>query len=146
MWCVISWNASFNMNKIIVVTGLQAENIMNNNVVNSLKAKINKLQAEIAAIENKQISINYKKLVEETLNLQDGVGEGFVDGDYYAPQRYYSDIEGVKNIRFDSDGSVLAKVESPKGCLLPKKINVGGSEDITVYIVHSKNYTNEIDY
>jgi len=132
------------MNKIIVVTGLQAENIMN--IVNSLKSKINKLQGEIAAIESKQTSTNLKMLVEEVLNLRDGVGEGFVDGDHYAPSRYYSSIPGVKNIRFDSDGSVLAKIESPKGRLLPKRINLGGSEDVLVWIILSDAYTEEIDY
>lgn len=116
--------------------------------INQLKAEINRLKAEItcreAGLENKNTPI----LMEEVRNLLQGVGEGFIAGNYYAPSRYYSRIEGVKNIRrasFDGEPNILVKVTSPKGELLPKQIMVEGTTYKIVYI-ESRKYKGKIDY
>ena len=70
--------------------------------VNALMAQRNKLEAEILSLEKGLVDANHQRLLEEVFNLLDGVGEGFVAGDYYAPSRFYSAISGVKNIRLKS--------------------------------------------
>jgi hypothetical protein len=117
-------------------------------VVNSLKVKINKLQAEIYAIEHKQEVANIKTLVEEVLNFQQGVGSGYTEGDYYANSRYYSSIPGVKNFSTGVSGDVnyiYVKLVSPIGKLLPKNIEINGIE-YTISFFYSKNYSEIIDY
>ena len=116
--------------------------------INQLKAEINRLQAEVdcrmAGLENKNTSI----LMEEVRNLLLGVGEGFIAGNYYAPDRYYSQIEGVKNLReasFDGELYIMVKITSPKGGLLPKQIMVGGTTYKICY-KESEKYNREVDY
>ena len=116
--------------------------------VNQLKAEINRLKAEVACREAGMKDQNSLLLIEEVRNLRQKVGEGFVSGDYYAPERYYSKIEGVKNIRraaFDGEPHILVKVTSPKGELLPKEITVEGTTYQIVYI-ESRKYKGKIDY
>ena len=104
----------------------------------------NKLEAEIISLERKLVDENYKTFVEEVLNLLNGVGQGFVGGDYYAPCRYYSAICGIKNIRFDAEG-IKVKVDSPSGYLVPKQIEVRG-ETYPVHFVRASNYAAGLDY
>ena len=116
--------------------------------INQLKAELNRLKAEIgcreAGVQNRNTSI----LIEEVSNLLQGVGEGFVAGDYYAPDRYYSRIEGVKNLRqdsFEGEPYIRVKVDSPKGELLPLRIMVEGITYKICY-VESRKYNREVDY
>lgn len=115
------------------------------NKVNKMMAEINRLKSEIFAIENNLINENIPIFVEEILNLHQGVGSGYIKGDYYAPDRIYSRIDGVKNIRFDDEGVILVKVTSPKGYLLPSSVVIEGRE-IKLIFVESNNYSAEIDY
>ena len=114
--------------------------VMNN--VESLKGQINALKAKVFAVENGIKTENSVLLVQETLNLLEGVE--VTEGDYYAESRYYSRIEGVKNIRFYR-GLLTVKVESPKGELLPKAIVVEG-EVYTVHTYKSRYYKECLDY
>ena len=116
--------------------------------INQLKAEINRLQAEVDCREAGMKDQNSLLLIEEVRNLRQKVGEGFMSGDYYAPERYYSKIEGVKNIRrasFDGEPHILVKVTSPKGELLPKEVTVEGTTYKVVYI-ESLKYKGKIDY
>lgn len=116
--------------------------------INQLKAEINRLQAEVDCREAGMKDQNSLLLMEEVRNLRQKVGEGFMSGDYYAPERYYSKIEGVKNIRrasFDGEPHILVKVTSPKGELLPKEVTVEGTTYKVVYI-ESLKYKGKIDY
>lgn len=115
-------------------------------IVAEKKATINKLLGEIHQIEESMTSSNSGKFEEEVRNLLDGVGEGLVEGDYYAPTRYYSTIPGIKNIRihrdyFNDTTTVEVKVTSPKGRLIPKKV-LG----YDVVISCSSKYGERIDY
>ena len=112
--------------------------------VNKLLAQINKLEAEIICLERGMVGKNHKRFVEEVLNLLDGVGVGFVGGDYYAPSRYYSGICGIKNIRLNDLG-ILVKVDSPAGYLVPKQIEVRG-ETYPVHFVRASNFAEGVDY
>ena len=109
----------------------------------SLQAQINALEAEKYAIEKGILDKNEVKLVEEILNLISGVG--VISADYYAPLRYYSAIEGVKNIRRNGDSSILVKVESPKGLLLPKQVTIG-NDTYDICVIFSKNFEEGLDY
>ena len=118
-----------------------------NKKINELKARLHELTAQIWAVENEIQDENSKLLFEEVLNLLNGVGDGFREGDYYAPSRYYSSIRGVKNIRIREGfpNTIFVKVVSPRGYLLPKKIKIGG----TLYKIEfwkSKNFSEEVDY
>jgi hypothetical protein len=113
--------------------------------VNEMMAEINRLKGEIFAIENNLTNENTPILVEEILNLFQGVGTGYIEGDYYAPDRVYSRIEGVKNIRFDDKGVILVKVTSPKGYLLPSSVVIEGRE-FKIIFAESENYSDEVDY
>jgi hypothetical protein len=99
--------------------------------VNEMMAEINRLKGEIFAIENNLTNENTPILVEEILNLFQGVGDGFVDGDYYAQDRVYSRIKGVKNIRLNNPDTILDKVTSPKGYLLPSSVVIEGQNRTT---------------
>lgn len=117
--------------------------------VNKLKEKINVLEAEIFAIENKTLAGNAKVLYQEISNLIDGVGD-YVSADYYAEDRVYSAIPGVKNIRFqrnfrDDQLVVIAKVTSKVGYLLPNKIMVRGKERKIIFL-QSSSFNSELDY
>lgn len=118
--------------------------------VNKIIQEINELAAEKWSIEIEMTHKNSKTLVKEILNLEDGVGESFIPGDHYAPDRYYSNIEGVKNLRNvtrfgDPDGTIVAKITSPVGKLLPTKIKIEGKE-YRIEIIHSNNYSDAVDY
>jgi hypothetical protein len=97
----------------------------------------NKIEALIIAKENNLTESNTPIFYTECLNLLRGVGlgEGYREGDHYAPERYYSSIDGIKNIRiYDSNihfnlpekklPVIIVKVDSPKGYLIPKKCKV----------------------
>ncbi|MBQ2174386.1 MAG: hypothetical protein II453_04720 [Alphaproteobacteria bacterium] len=113
--------------------------------VSEMKQEINRLYGEIAAVENEIINTNTATFVAEVRNLLDGVGEGFVERDYYADARYYSIILGVKNIRINTEDSILVKIESASGYLLPKEIVIDG-KIYNVAFVQSKNYIERLDY
>ena len=112
--------------------------------VKELIAQRNKIEAEIISLEKGLTDKNYPLFVEEVLNLLDGVGVGFVGGDYYAPSRYYSGICGIKNIRIDSLG-IKVKVDSPAGYLVPDKIEVRG-EVFPVHFVRASSFAEGVDY
>ena len=112
------------------------------------------MEAELQCVERSIRDKNTRMLLEEVLNLLDGVGEGFCVGDYYAPTRYYSRIPGVKNVRVvecnpyrtETFPSYLeVKVTSPKGELLPREITVRGQE-YKVTLVKSRRYDRTVDY
>ena len=119
-----------------------------------LKRKINALEAELQCIQNGIREENTRVLLEEVLNLLDGVGDGFRMEDYYASTRYYSRIPGVKNIRIVECNPrqtqtfppyLEVKVLSPKGELLPRQIEVRG-QVYKVTLVESKRYDKTMDY
>ena len=112
--------------------------------VNTLLAKRNRIEAEIISLEKGLVEANHQLFVEEVLNLFDCVGEGFVESDYYAPSRYYSNIRGVKNIRLNALG-IQVKVTSPAGYLLPEKIEVHG-EVYPVHFVKASSFSEVVDY
>lgn len=113
--------------------------------VNQLLALKNKIEARIYAIEALKFNKNTERLYEEIFNFLDGCGKGYVPGDYYAPDRYYSNIPGVKNIREGYGDTFIVKLISPVGKLLPKKIVINDKE-YTIKFDYSKNYSHEIDY
>lgn len=114
--------------------------------VNEMKAELNRLTAKIVAVEKNITSDNEVILMEEALNLFHGVGEGFRAKDYYAPDRYYSRIPGVKNIRFDGcSESIVVKIDSPVGLLLPSTVIVDGRR-FSVEFNSSSLYNNEVNY
>ena len=127
------------------------ENEIKKDNVNELISKANELMARVQAIEKKITDKNYQIFIKEVRNLLNGVGEGYIAEDYYSSDRYYSDIEGVKNIRLlapEKEGyeaEIMVKVTSPKGYLIPKEIQIDGKKYYTAFI-HSKNYNSEIDY
>jgi hypothetical protein len=110
--------------------------------VNQLVAERNNIDAQIFAIENRMASEAEILLMEEIANLIDGVGEGFTSGDYYAPDRYYSKVLGVKNLRL-REHQCEAKVVfyAP----LPEKVVVRGME-FKISTVASKNYDAQLAY
>lgn len=113
-------------------------------MINSAKAEIESIQQ---GIKNSNITI----LRREMMNLLDGVGVGYVEGDYYASSRYYSDIIGVKNIRIKNPDAlynyyrVIIKTLSPIGENLPDNVIVRGVKYIVV-LDRSRRYSNEVDY
>ena len=121
------------------------------NTVNELTAQRNAIDAKIMAIEKKIMDSNYEKFVEEIMNLRDNAGKGFTAGDYYAGNRYYSEIPGVKNLRwcnYDENGnptSIDVKITSPKGMLIPRNVEIGDWR-LTVIFTESKNYDPTVDY
>ena len=120
--------------------------------VNKMKAEINRLYAEIYCTEKKLKEENLPLLIQEVLNLREGVGEGYVAEDYYAPARYYSKIAGVKNIRFGKGGvmGVEIKCYSRKGAASVPPVGFEVSIKEQKYritdIYFSSKATEEIDY
>jgi predicted RNA-binding protein with PUA domain len=112
--------------------------------VKELKEEKNLIEAQIAAIEKEITDKNYILFMEELLNLADGVGEGFVEGDYYAEKRYYSKIPGVKNIRYISD-YIRVKVTDDSGYLLPNKVTIRDKE-YEIIFDESRNYVSGCSY
>ena len=112
--------------------------------INILLQRRNEIDAEIAAIENNMVAENGVVLIKEVLNLLAGVGDGYVAGDDYAPERYYSQIKGVKNIRI-IDGGIYVKVTAPSGYLLPSSVRIEGN---TYVVRFSKSiaYFTAMDY
>ena len=100
--------------------------ILEKMTINEKTALRNKLEAEIEAFFNEVSDKNTIILVEEVKNLIDRVGEGFVEGDYYAPDTYYSRIPGVKNIRIRRPATISVKLYSY--VRLPEKITLDGEE------------------
>ena len=92
----------------------------------------NETAAEIRYKRNDSIHKNIRILDAEVRNLLDGVGDGYTPADNYAPERYYSTIDGVKNLRIHVEMGeqkekvrvIVVKLLSPKGKLLPEKITV----------------------
>ena len=117
---------------------------MEKTCVNELMAQRNKIEAEILSLEQSLVDKNHQIFVEEVLNLLDGTGKWFVEGDYYAPSRYYSKLRGVKNLRLNELG-LQVKVYSPSGYLLPKQIEVRG-ETYPVHFVRATGFTEAVDY
>ena len=113
--------------------------------VNEMTALRNKLDAAIIAETTKRTEANADLLREEIMNLIDGVGSGFTEGDYYAPDRYYSGIKGVKNIRFSDSSTILVKILSPVGELLPNTIEVRDKEYVVTF-TESDKYSSTVDY
>lgn len=109
---------------------------------NEIQSQINRLQSYLESMKNKNRQKNTPILIEECLNLLDGVGEGFVGATYYAPDRYYSRIEGVKNLRIRG-GELTVKVVDKRGYDLPKTIEVRG-EEYTITFTHSERFTEEV--
>jgi len=108
-----------------------------------LKSEINRLESLVWCIENDIRDINSRILYEEICNLIDGIG--VVSGDYYAETRLYSRIPGVKNIRRSYNNTIIVKLLSQRGHLLPDKINVRG-EEYTIEFAYSKHYDECLDY
>ena len=115
--------------------------------INEKTALKNRIESEIEAFYNEKADKNSVILVEEVKNLIDGVGEGFVEGDYYAPDRYYSRIPGVKNIRirrgFTTPTTICVKLYS--FVPLPEKITLDG-EEYEVKTFESSRYSNKLNY
>lgn len=106
----------------------------------------NKLDAKLFATKN-NFNINNEMLLAETMNLLDGVGEGFVAGDDYAPDRYYSKIDGVKNIRIipgDFVDKILVKVTDYRGWELYDLLEVRGKE-YEIGFIRAKSYDYKSD-
>lgn len=113
--------------------------------VHQLQLEINKLQAQIDAIEHQYVDSVTPKLIEEVYNLLTGVGSGFVDGDFYADTRYYSELPGIKNLRMGFDNELIVKVNSPIGKLLPATLKVQDNE-FKLVILYSTRYSDALDY
>lgn len=112
--------------------------------VNELIQKRNEIEAAIMELHQNFITCNFRQFFIEVLNLMNGVGDRFVAGDYYAPDRYYSQIPGIKNIRI-CDDKIVVKVISPKGKLIPNKV-VMNDAAYAVKFVYSNNYNPLVDY
>lgn len=113
--------------------------------VHQLQLEINKLQAQIDAIEHQYVDSVTPKLIEEVYNLLTGVGKGLVEGDCYADTRYYSELPGIKNIRMGYDNELIVKVDSPVGKLLPATLKVQDHE-FKLIILYSTRYSDALDY
>lgn len=113
--------------------------------VHELQLQINHLQSQIDAIEHQYVDEITPKLIEEVYNLLTGTGKGFVEGDYYADTRYYSEIPGVKNIRMGFENELIVKVDSPVGKLLPPTLKIQDNE-FKLVILYSTRYSDALDY
>lgn len=122
---------------------------MKENEVAKLQEEINKLYGKIALIEESKRCANVAPFITEVRNLLTGVGEGYIEGDYYAPTRYYSQIPGVKNLRrytnSNDEWCIDVKVVSPAGYLLPNKVVIDDTMFNVVY-TQSSNYSDRLDY
>lgn len=95
-------------------------------------------------------------LIGAIRSLNNGVGKGFVEADYYAPNRYYVSgntdypIKGAKNIRLiDHDDKeyveCCVKITAPSGRLLPGKLYIDGVCYVLTF-TKSEHYQVGIDY
>lgn len=116
-----------------------------NLTVHDIIVQINELLQKKEEIENKLVNKNIPLLRKEIRNLLNCVGDGFVEGDYYANSRYYSKIPGVKNIREAGDDGIWVKVTSRNGYLLPNEIEVDGKL-YKILFTQSKNYKEKLNY
>ena len=112
--------------------------------IKSLIEKRNEIEARIMELRQDFINTYSRQFFIEVLNLISGVGDGFVSGDYYAPDRYYSHIPGIKNIRI-CDNQVVVKLLSPRGKLLPNKV-ITDDTVYTVKFIYSEYYDPIVDY
>lgn len=97
---------------------------------------------KINCIENEIKKTNKRILLKESKNLLNKEGEGFIEGDYYAEDRYYSEIIGVKNIRF-CESNLEVKLDDDVKKFLPKKVKIDRGDFIDTYKVvffYSKSY------
>lgn len=117
-----------------------------------IQEEINALEAEKFFMLEKIVDENFLTLVKEIKNLETGCGDGYREGDYYAPARYYSSIDGIKNIRIrlshDGYKVLVIKVYSRKGEDLVKHIieyyTIPGIDKIEIH--ESARYCEEINY
>lgn len=127
--------------------------ILDSMAVNELIEINNEITAEIRCKKSKLVCKNTRILDAEVRNLLDGVGDGYTAEDYYAPVRYYSSIDGVKNLRIHlemGDGKesvrvIIVKLLSPKGKLLPETISVRNKK-YKIEFWRSKKYDSTVDY
>lgn len=116
-----------------------------NETAKDLLEEINTAKAQLAVLKNQYASKNSGPLVKAILDLKEGLD--VEEADYYAPKRkYVKDIPGVKNIRYkynlDKDvPTIIVKVTSPAGKLLPETVEVDGTE-----VWESNSYTENLDY
>lgn len=121
--------------------------------VNELMEMNNEITAEIHYKRSNVICKNTRVLDAEIRNLLDGVGDGYTPEDNYAKERYYSTIDGVKNLRIHIELGeskeivqvITVKLLSPKGKLLPETIKVRNKE-YKIEFWRSKNYDSRVDY
>jgi len=124
--------------------------------VSELTAQRNNIEAQIMSLEKNITEANTKLLLVEALNLLDRVGPGFLERHYHESGNaftvYASRITGVKNIRFseynysdDYKPSLIVKVTSPAGYLLPAEIEFRGNV-YPVEFIESRHYRSGIDY
>lgn len=111
---------------------------------NTTIAKKNTIDAEIIAIEQEIKDINTKVLINECLNLFDGIGKNFIAKDRYSDNRYYSEIKGIKNIRLHNN-TIVVKITSSLGLLLNNIIKFRDNYYKIVFL-HSNEFVNTIDY
>lgn len=87
-------------------------------MLNDIQHEINVLEAQKSALIQDFVFGNEAEFLSEVLDLLTRVN--IVTGDYYAPDRKYSNIRGFKNLRvakWNSDNDVVidVKVNSKKG-------------------------------
>jgi len=111
--------------------------------VSHLRGEVNRLESIIWAIENQITNENAVIFYKEVCDLLDGVD--IIPSDYYADTRKYSKIPGVKNIRMSYNNTIIVKLLSQKGHLLPDKINIRG-EEYAIEFAYSKHYDECLDY
>lgn len=127
-------------------------NEFNNNELIALR---NKIETELLKRDETTTCMNKYLLIEMIANLVDGVGDGYIESDYYAPTRYYCtpelNIDGVKNIRLERRETatnvkytaVVVKLLDPRGFMLPKSVKVRGKGYIVEYS-ESARFTNKV--
>jgi hypothetical protein len=98
----------------------------------------NKIEVELQARSKKEKENVGYLLAIEIANLIDGVGSNMVASDYYAAERYYSDIEGIKNIREGGNKTIIVKITAPVE--IPDFIEVKG-EKWAITVIESKNFS-----
>ena len=119
--------------------------------MNQIQCEINALEAEKFMLLEKMTEENILTFITEVKNLKECCGDGFRSQDYYAPNRYYSNIPGIKNLRFagrDEKEILFVKVYSRRGKDLVEHIkeycSIPHVDDIC--IIYSDKYDEEIDY
>jgi len=112
-------------------------------LIHKLKKEVHHIEGLIWEIKKGIEEENAIILHQEISNLIDGID--VVSGDYYAPTRKYSKIPGVKNIRLSWNNTIIVKLLSPKGHLLPDRINVRGQE-YEIEFSYSRHYDECLDY